>query len=289
MNIILGGTGHVGSAVAQSLLDHGQEVIIVSRNADKANALKRKGVDIALVDVHDTSALQHVFKKGRRLFLLNPPADPSKDSEKEERASLASILGALKGLHLEKIVAQSTYGAQPGTKIGDLGVLYEMEQALAKLRIPYTILRGAYYMSNWDMALDSAKQEGKIYSFYPRDFKLPMVAPRDIGHVAAKLLMEVNVDDRLHYIEGPQHYAPADVAEAFAKALARRVEVVEIPREHWINTIKGVGFSEPSAESMAGMTAITLDGKPEAPSSPLRGATTLQQYIEDLVMNNNAF
>ncbi|MBT1706069.1 NmrA family NAD(P)-binding protein [Chryseosolibacter indicus] len=283
MYIVLGGTGHVGSAVVQTLLEHGQDVIIVSRNADKAGGWKQKGANVESVDVLDTDALQKVFEQGKRLFLLNPPADPSKDTEKEERRSLSSILIAMKNTPLEKVVALSTYGAQPGEMIGDLGVLYEMEQALAKLDIPSTIIRGAYYMSNWSMSLASAQHDGKIYSFYPPDFQLPMVAPQDIGLIAAKLLIESNSKGNLQYVEGPARYSPADVAEAFAKALKRPVEVVEIPREHWITTMKEVGFSEIASKSMAGMTAITRDVGSEMPPYPLRGATTLLQYIEDLV------
>jgi uncharacterized protein YbjT (DUF2867 family) len=91
---------------------------------------------------------------------------------------------------LEKIVAESTYGAQPGSQIGDLGVLYEMEQQIAAQSIPFSIIRAAYYMSNWDFSLQSAKHDGVIHTFFPTDFALPMVAPRDIGQLAARLMTE---------------------------------------------------------------------------------------------------
>jgi uncharacterized protein YbjT (DUF2867 family) len=156
MHIILGGTGHVGSAAADALLARGQAVTIVSRRADKAGPWRQKGAQVALVDVHDAAALHQVFRQGNRLFLLNPPAPPSTDTAAEERKSLASIFRALEGSGLEKIVALSTYGAQPGSRIGDLGVLYEMEQGLANQPVPATIIRAAYLMSNWEMSLPTA-------------------------------------------------------------------------------------------------------------------------------------
>jgi uncharacterized protein YbjT (DUF2867 family) len=283
MYIILGGNGHIGSAVAQALLDYSQPVTIISRNAEKTDYWKQKGAQLAIADVHDTNALHEVLRKGRRLFLLNPPADPSTDTATEERKSLASILKALEGAGLEKIVAQSTYGAQPGQRIGDLGVLYEMEQSLTRQAVPATIIRAAYYMSNWDMALPGVRQESKLYSLYPADFKLPMVSPQDIGRIAAQLLMEPAEKTGLHYVEGPDSYSPADVAAAFAAALGKPVKAHEIPQEQWVPMLRTSGFSAEGAESMAAMTTITLEQKYELPDSPLRGSTTIQAYVSMLV------
>jgi hypothetical protein len=109
---------------------------------------------VAVVDVHDTPALTRVFRDGRRLFLLNPPAAPSTDTAREERKSVASILRALDESKIEKVVAESAYGAQPGEHVGDLGVLFELEQQLNQRSIPSSIIRAAYYMSNWDSAAE---------------------------------------------------------------------------------------------------------------------------------------
>ncbi len=79
MHIILGGAGHVGSAAAQALVDRGQDVTIVTRDAAKAAGAPR-GARIAVADARDAEALRAVFRGGRRLFLLNPPADPSTDT-----------------------------------------------------------------------------------------------------------------------------------------------------------------------------------------------------------------
>jgi uncharacterized protein YbjT (DUF2867 family) len=177
MHIILGATGHVGSALAQALLARNEPVTVVTRDARKAEALKTKGAHVAEVDVFDTAALHRVIAGGHRLFALNPPAPPSTDTVAEERRSLYAIVDALEGCKLEKIVCESAYGAQPGNGIGDLGVLYDMEQALQAGKVPVSPLRAAYYMSNWDASLETARKEGKVHSMYPPDFKLPMVAP----------------------------------------------------------------------------------------------------------------
>jgi uncharacterized protein YbjT (DUF2867 family) len=282
MYIILGGTGNVGSSVAESLLEKEKEVTVVTHNPEKVSQWEQKGAKVEVADVYDSDKLHEVFKKGERLFLLNPPADFSKDTIAEEKRSVASILKALENSGIKKVVAESTYGAQKGDGIGDLGVLYELEEGLKKMNLPCDIIRAAYYMSNWNMSVESAKNEGIVHTFYPPDFKLPMVSPKDIGRVAAEFLIEDSNGVKTHYVEGPEEYCADDVAKAFGKALGKTVEAVQIPHEKWFETMTRTGFSDIAARSMVKMTELTLEDT-ERPESPIRGTTTIDEYIAELV------
>lgn len=283
MHIILGGNGHIGSAVAQTLLSQGEPVTIVSRSSSSIPKWQKRGAQVEIVDVHNTVKLRCVFAKGKRLFLLNPPADPATNTDVEERKSLVSILEAIKDSGLEKIVAESTYGAQSGSQIGDLGVLYEMEQQLATQSIPFSIIRAAYYMSNWDFSLQSAKQDGVVNTFFPTDFVLPMVAPRDIGQLAARLMTEPLENIGLHNIEGPERYSSLNVAEAFAKILQKPVRVVETPRGQWIETMQTMRFSNEAATSFSNMTTLAIKAAMPTRDTVTRGVISLESYIAELV------
>jgi uncharacterized protein YbjT (DUF2867 family) len=280
MHIILGGTGHVGSAVARALLDAGEPVTIVSHDPAKGEEWKQRGAKVAIADIHDVDTLRVVFRSGRRAFLLNPPAAPHTDTDAEEKATVAAILSALEGSGLEKLVAESTYGAQPGERCGDLNTLWALERGLAEQPIPYAINRGAYYFSNWAANLDEVRDEGVLRTMFDADFELPMVAPEDLGAHAAALM----TDDRtgIFFVEGPRLYTPQDVANAFAAALDRTVRVETVPRNQWTPAFKAIGFSSPAAESYARMTAATVDDL-EVPDDPVRGAVRLEDYIATLV------
>ncbi|TCS12308.1 NmrA family NAD(P)-binding protein [Caulobacter sp. BK020] len=281
MFVVLGASGHVGSAVAETLLEAGEPVTVVVRSAEKAAAWRARGAQAAVADVLDPDGLRAVLRRGRRAFLLNPPAAPSTDTEVEEHRTVAGIVAALEGSGLEKVVAESTYGAQPGQRCGDLNVLYDFEQALAVQPIPATVQRTAYYMSNWDAALDQARQ-GVLPTMLPADLKLPMVAPVDLGRAAADFLREPIGQDGIRYVEGPARYSPADVAAAFARALGRPVEVSVTPRDQWEQAYRDLGFSEAAAESYTRMTQATADG-PLEPEAPRRGSVTLERYVAELV------
>lgn len=236
-----------------------------------------------MADVHDVDGLRRVLQRGKRLFLLNPPADPSTDTDAQERETVRCLLAALEGSQLEKVVAQSTYGAQPGDRLGDLSILHDLEEGLRAQPIPVSIIRAAYYMSNWDAMLEPARDEGILPTMYPADLEIPMVAPEDLGRVAARLLAEPVDQTSLEHVEGPERYSSADVAAAFADAIGRPVEVAVTPRERWEETFRGLGFSEPAARSYARMTAISVDGDYEVPATSLRGTVSLKSYIAALV------
>lgn len=281
MYVILGATGHVGAATAGALLGAGEQVTVVTRDAGKAEGWRARGAQAAVVDVADTDALRAVFRSGRRAFLLNPPAAPSTDTEVEEHRTLDAIMRALEGSGLESVVLESTYGAQPGERCGDLNVLYDFEQALAAQPIPATVLRAAYYMSNWDALLEAAKG-GALPTPFPAELKLPMVAPADLGAAAARLLQAPPRAGAIHYVEGPRRYSANDVGAAFAVAFGHAVQVRSIPRDEWEESYRQLGFSPPAAASYVKMTAVTVDSVFE-PDDYERGSTTLEAYIGALV------
>jgi uncharacterized protein YbjT (DUF2867 family) len=283
MYVIMGGTGRVGSATAAALLARGEQVTIVTHDANRAGAWLREGAEIVEANVNEVASLRAAFRRGRRAFLLNPNADPSADTDAVERRTVANILSALDGSGLEKVVAASTAGAQPGDRIGDLNVLWELEKGLRRQPIPAAINRGAYYMSNWDGQLDAVRKTGTLQTMYPADLLIPMVAPRDLGEIAAQRLVSTTDDTGIRYVGGPRRYSSADVAKAFSRALGAPVGIDVIPRDEWKEAFQGLGFSEAAADSYARMTAVSLDGGFDMPDDALRGATTLEAYIRDLL------
>ena len=279
MYVIMAATGHVGSGVTRALLQRGAKVTVITRDASKVGAAGAKGVDIVEADVNDADSLRSAFRRGRRAFLLNPPADTSEDTDAVERRTVASILKALEGSGLEKVVAESTYGAQAGDRIGDLNVLWELEEGLRRQTIPAAINRAAYYFSNWDSFIEGARRTGTLPSMIPANLRLPMVDPEDLGRAAADRLLSPISDVGVQYVEGPTPYSPDDVAAAMTQLFQRNVNVTVTPRGEWERAFRKLGFSAKAAHSYARMTAVSVDQRFTMPSNPLRGQQTLMDYL----------
>lgn len=283
MYVVLGGTGHVGTALTQALLSRGETVTVASRDRTTARALEAHGARHFKADARDLESLKHAYRCGERLFMLNPPADPSTDTQALERETVSNMLRALENSRIKKVVAESTFGARPGELIGDLNVLYEMEQGLKKSGIPTSIIRAAYYMSNWDTALETARGEGVIRTFFPADLKIPMVAPLDLGKVAANLITAPIEHTECVDVEGPARYSSAEVATAFAAALGREVKVQVVPEREWTAAFKKLGFSDRAATSYANMTRTVCEDEFPLASATLHGEISLDEYVGELV------
>ena len=283
MYVIMGGTGHVGAATATVLLERGERVTLVTRDAARAAPRAARGAAIAEADVDDVPALRAALRCGRRALLLNPPADPATDTDAVETRTVGHVLEAVDGSGLEKVVAVSTGGARPGERIGDFNTLWALEEGLRRRSIPAAINRGAYYMSNWDGQLPALRDGGRLASLYPAELPIPMVAPRDIGTAAADRLQSGTDDVGVRHVEGPRRYTPADVARAFSRALGIAVEVEEIPRARWHDAFLAQGFSGEAAQSYVRMLAETVDHGFDMPADAIRGRTTLEEHVASLV------
>jgi uncharacterized protein YbjT (DUF2867 family) len=279
--VILGATGHIGSEVVATLKSPGEKIIAVAHDEEKASSLTSDLVDGVAVDIADPGALRRVLTRGRRAFLLNPPADPSMDTDAEELRTARSIATAVEGSGLEKVVVASTYGAQPGDAVGDLSVLWEFERLVAATGVPMAVNRAAYYFTNLAMLIEPARA-GELPTPFPGDLVLPMVSPIDLGTFAAVRLASPIEDTGVQYVEGPERYTFSDVASELTNSLGRPVSLKRIPRNGIEASYREHGFCGAAAHAFERMTLATLDG-PELPTAPLRGDVTLKKYLASVV------
>lgn len=279
MYIVIGGTGNVGSGVAQALLDAGQPTIIVTRDAAEASAWRAKGAELAECDIRNTARLREVLARGRRAFLLNPPADPSTDTNKVELETVACLIEGLKGSGLEMVVAQSTMGARRGGPCGDLNVLYDLEQQLAAQPIPARVVRAGYHFANWDTSIDMAREGGWVDSPLPLDKLLPMASTTDIGRRCAQLL-QGPVGRSVEAVEGPARYTAREAIALIGKALGQDVEAKQVERSDLEEWFRNAGFSSPAAKSYSCMTRTLWDEDQDENVPVYRGSATLEKYLQ---------
>ena len=283
MFAITGITGQVGGAVARALIDNGQRVRAVVRNAEKGAAWARKGCEVAVADLYDAAALKKAFAGVQGVFFLLPPVfDPSPDFN-EARRVIAAVREALEVARPSKVVSLSTIGAQ-ALQPNLLQQHQLQEKSLGTLPLPITFLRAAWFMENatWDVA--PARTTGVIPSFlYPLDKPVPMVATEDIGCVAAELLQETWQGRRVVELEGAR-LSPNDIAAAFGRVLEREVRMEAVPRATWEALFKSQGMKNPvpRAQMLDGFNEGWIDFEGDA-SSTRKGTVSLDTVLQTLI------
>lgn len=262
MNIVVGASGQVGSAIVENLVSRNKRVIAVIRNADKRKELEQlQNISIEIADAFDLPALTKAFKNGTSVLLLTPDDPESNDVMGDTKTILDNYKKAIERSQIKKIVGLSSMGAQLETNSGSLKMSHMLEHHFNDLHIQKIFVRPAYYYSNWIESLAAVQDEGVLPTFFPVDLKMPMISPSDVAQFLADLMSSPVEGEPIFEIEGPTWYSSKDVANAFGKVLNRNVVPQQIPREDWWKTIKQFGFSDDVTKNFVEMTQTIVDGK----------------------------
>jgi NAD(P)H dehydrogenase (quinone) len=284
MYAVTGITGQVGGDLARTLLDAGQSVRAVVRDAAKGVAWKERGCEVALAEMNDASALTAAFDHAEGVFMLLPANFDPMPGFPEIRAIITALTTAIEAARPPKIVCLSTIGAQARQPnlLSQLGLV---EQALGTLPVPVCFLRAAWFMENaaWDVA--PARDLGVVPSFLqPLDKAVAMVATTDIGHLAAALLQETWMGCRVVELEGPRRITPNQIAETFAKILDRPVRMEAVPRDTWegLFTSQGTKNPMPRAQMLDGFNEGWIEFE-NGEEGSFKGQTEIETVLRQLV------
>jgi uncharacterized protein YbjT (DUF2867 family) len=292
MYAIMGITGQIGGAVAESLLAQGKKIRAIVRNPEKAASWKDRGAEIAVADYDDPNALASAFEGAEGVFLMLPPNNAPAPGFPHTHKTLAAYHSALSKALPKKAVYLSSIGAEQTSGLGIITSLHLMEQKLKDLPIAHAFVRAGWFMENHVWDVPTAMSEEKIFSnLYPLDRKFPLVAAADIGKAGADVLGQEWTGIRYIEVAGPEQYSSNDLAREFSSALGRKIEAVALPREKWTEFFLGQGMPEGRTESRAEMVDGFNSGWIDfgvAGTEHIKGPTTLAPVIAQLVANSHS-
>lgn len=283
--VVAGATGHVGSVVAQTLLDSGRKVRVIVRDTHKAERWKKRGAHVGQVDLSNVHDLLNGLRGTEAAFLLLPPFAPNTTGVRgKAKKMIDAMVHAIAGTDVKHVVFLSSVGAQHPDGTGPVVPLHDAEQELRTLKTPVTFLRPCYFIENWAPALPDAK-EGLLNTFLPAETKWAQVAAHDVGQAAAKLILEHPKAHRVVELSGPEDVCPADVARVLTKLLETEVEPLEEPLDQVAEAFTGMGFSPELAQMYQQLYQGIRSGRLafEHPESVQRGKETLEQALQGML------
>ena len=241
MFAIMGITGKVGGAIADTLLEDGKDVRGIVRDAAKARAWQHKGVELVLANYDDD--LSAAMSGAEGVFVMIPPNMAPEPGFLDSVARVAAIQKAVTEAKPPRAVFLSSWGSEKPSGLGLITPNRILEQELGKTGVPSAFLRPAWFMENILYSLPAARSTGKYFSFYqPLERRYPMVATKDVGRIGAEILLQPWQGNRVIEIAGPACYSSNEAAAAIESAIARRVAAVAIPRETWVETMANNGI-----------------------------------------------
>lgn len=282
---VMGATGHVGSALAENLLQRGHEVRAIARSADKLAALRAKGAKVVPAAFDDAKALTAAFRGTSAIFSFLPPGYDAEDLGAYQDRVGEAIATAIRAAGVTRALDLSSLGADLPDGTGPIKGLHRHEkrlEAMASLDVLH--LRPGYFMENLLWAIPAIKAHGLHPNALREDVPLPMVAARDVGAKAAELLDRLEFRGRTVFeLEGPRRITMKDATAVIGEAIGKPdLRYAQIAFSDMEKAMLSTGMKPIAVRLMSEMVRAMNDGKvePRQPAtSERKGRTTIEEFV----------
>ena len=280
MIAVMGASGHTGRAVAHRLLDEGEPVRTIGRSADRLDDLRRRGAELAIGDVADTTFLTEALADAAAAYALLPTDRTAADFAERQRREGESIAAALGRSGVPHVVALSSLGTDRSSGTGLILGLRAQEERLRRLDdTNLMLLRPVSFFENFLEAIDVIHRHGIVADGVAPDLPLPMIAASDVADVAADALRTRTWTG----VQVRELLGPCDITWQQATLLIGMatghtdLPYVQLPPEDLVDAMVSDGVSRAFAEQYAAMTtAFNLglvqpaNGRTAANTTPTR-------------------
>ncbi len=227
---VTGATGAQGGATARALLRNGHAVRALTRRPDSAAAieLSRLGAEVAYADFTDRASLDTALRGATALFAVTTPFGT--DVEQEVREGTTLLDAAAAAGTIRHIAFTSATNADRGTGIPHFDSKHRIEQHLAILGVPWTVIAPAAFMDQLtERWTTDALRTGTFARPLPAHQPLTLIPAADIGAFAALVLSRPaefagrRIDIASDELTGPE------MATVLGAACGRAVSYQELP------------------------------------------------------------
>lgn len=257
-------TGNVGSRVVRLLVQAGEHPVLLLRDATKLDPQLGRYCSVHEVDQGNADEVIAATAGVTALYWVNPPT-PDEDPVAGHLRMGESAAAAVRENGIPRVVFQSSVGAEARTGFGDIDGLGRTEELLDATDADVTHLRCGYFFTNLLLDLDSVRA-GRISSTLPVEHRMPWVAPRDIGDVAAARLLAPHwIGRHALGVHGPQDLSLTEVAQILTTALGRDISAEQVSEETVAAGLREMGMTGEQVEAVLGMSRGQRGFTPENP------------------------
>lgn len=227
--LVTGATGQQGGALARLLLERGHRVRALTRQpgSPAARALAERGAEIASGDFEDRASLARAVAGIEAVFAMGTAFEAGTAAEARQVIALA---GAAREAGVAHLVYSSAAGAEKSTGIPHFEGKRRVEEHVASLGVPFTIVAPVFFMENLlsPLLLDGLRQ-GRLALALPAARALQQVALADLASFTA-LVLESRDRFLGRRIEiASDEPTGAEAAAALSRATGRPIVYEELP------------------------------------------------------------
>jgi len=284
MSIVLNvATGNIGAVVAKKLLDMGEKIVVINRDASKVKHLADRGATVVAGEIDDEAVLDKALAGARTLFwMLPPPMVPNYDEWGTNATKKA--VAAMKKNNVHRVVYISSIGCQAGGEIGAIKIHHLNEHILFSHLRDVTVIRPGLFMENFLNEIHTIVSHATAYSCVAGNpYPVPLVATQDIGFKAAAWLTNDWVGQHITGVHGPKDITMATAYGILSKAIGVDIKAVNMSLEQAREAMLKMGLPEFRVTMLLNMFGGFITGRcfqAEPRTVATTSATTMQEWAE---------
>lgn len=278
--LVTGATGTIGSLVTNELMKKGADFVALVRNEEKADTLRKKGIDTVVGDFGDKESLKNALDGVGKIFLLSVTSP-----EIPRLQGNVTDVAKEKGVH--HIVKISAQGAAPDSKIGITRFHYQAEKYIRESGVPFTFIQPQAFMQNLIFDKETILQQGHIYA-QAGEGEISMVDARDIADVAVEALLNDGHEGKTYVLTGPEAISYGKIAEVFSNALKRQIAYVPVTSVQARSSMLEAGMPDWLVEDLVAVNMEHAAGlansvSPDVEKVTGRKALSIEDFVRDYI------
>jgi uncharacterized protein YbjT (DUF2867 family) len=285
MYAIIGATGNTGSVIATKLLDHGEKVRVIGRDAKRLEGLINKGGEAFVADATDAAALTKAFGGAKAVYAMIPPNPSAPDVKGYQERVSDALIAAITNAGVRHTVVLSSVGADKPKKTGPVVGLHNLELKLSGVAgLNALYIRAGYFMENILAQIAVIKNFGLLGGPLRADLPVAMIATRDIGDCAAEELLRLSFSGKqARELLGQRDLTYREVASLIGKAIGKpSLTYVQLPPQQIKPALLQSGMSSSMVDLLLEMSDAMNSGY-MVPLEPRSAQNTTPTPIEAFV------
>jgi uncharacterized protein YbjT (DUF2867 family) len=265
MSIVINApNSNIGRALANRLLDAGEQITVLSREKKKVEELHRRGARVIEGSFEDPVLLSKALEEAESLFWLTPP--PARPDYYDWAIKCAKdAAAAAKKAGVRRAVVLSSMGAHTGPGTGPVGPARDMENAFEALLPAVASLRPGIFMENFLQSTDMIAHAGQIFLPIPGGKRWPVVATADIADKAAAWLLDRGwTGHHCIGVHGPRDLSAEEATAIISSELGKPVKCIEATPDEARGAMKAMGMPDFVVDIVLEMYGAFRDGRLDA-------------------------
>ncbi|GGA39323.1 SDR family oxidoreductase [Pelagibacterium lentulum] len=264
MILVTGASGTIGQILIETLLAQGFPFRAAYHNPAKATAARARGIETAIIDMHQPETLPPALEAIETVFLLGSGVRAQEEME-------INLVEVAKTAGASRIVKLSAWAA-PQEQYRVAGIHRAVERHIEASGLAWTFLRPNGFMQNFLHMAEQIRAQGAIY-MPAGDALISHVDARDIARVASKILTDSGHEGKAYELSGPAALGYADVAAILSRSLGRPITYVAVEDTVAQEAMIADGMPEFYAEAMIDLFRVYRTGIAAAISNAVEDIT----------------